>query len=156
MNNLLKFAIVCIILLSFSMNSKAQIFLGGGPSLLIPDGDSQIGLNPRVTFGINESMEIASGVNYYLSDVYNLYDMNVDFHYVFGEDGTIRFYPLGGFNLMQYTVNETATAKLQFNVGGGTKIPINVNTGLFGEAKYIVGDFDGISLTAGILFKIGG
>ncbi len=156
MKNLLKFAFVFIILFSFSVHSNAQLFVGGGPTFLIPGGDSQIGLNPRISYIFNENMEITSGANYYLSNDYNLSDVNIDFHYIFGEDGTIRFYPLGGFNLMQYTVNENAVAKFQFNVGGGTKFPININTGLFGEAKYIIGDFDGISLTAGILFKIGG
>ena len=145
-----------IILFSFSINSKAQLFVGGGPVFFIPDGNSHIGLNPRISYIFNEKMEINSGANYYLSNDYNLNDVNIDFHYIFGEDGTIRFYPLAGFNLMQYTVNENAVAKFQFNVGGGTKIPINVNTGLFGEAKYIVGEFDGIVLTAGILFKIAG
>lgn len=156
MKKLIKYLAALIIILSFNLETKAQLFVGGGPTFFIPDGDSQIGLNPRISYIFNENMEITSGVNYYLSNDYNLYDLNIDFHYLFKEDGTTRYYPLGGFNLMQYTINETATAKFQFNIGGGTKIPINVNTALFGEAKYILGDFDGIALSAGILFKIGG
>lgn len=156
MKNLFKFIGAFILVAAFSFNSNAQTAVGGGITFLIPDGDSEIGINARGSFGLNENMEIAPGINYYLVDGITLMGFNADFHYLFGDEGSFRFYPLGGLNFMRASANGFSNSEFQFNVGAGGKYPLNDNMSLFGEGKYIIGDLDGIAITAGILFNIGG
>jgi outer membrane protein X len=155
MKNLLKIAGVLLLFLSVNIETNAQTSLGGGGTFLIPDGDSEIGINLRGTFGLNENMEIATGINYYLVDNVTLIGYNGDFHYLFGTDGEVRFYPLAGINFMTASAGGSSNSEFQFNIGGGTRLPISDKMSIYGEGKYILGDFDGIAITAGIMFTLG-
>ncbi len=156
MKSLIKIIGALLLLIVFAQNSTAQHGIGGGLTLLIPEGDSEIGINARGTIGIADNMEIVPGINYYIVDGFTLFGSNADFHYLFGEEDAIRFYPLGGLNFMRISAFNSSRSEIQLNIGGGIKLPVGSSLTFYSEAKYILGDFDGLALTAGIMFNIGG
>lgn len=154
MKNLIKITGAFLLIITFAQTSNAQINVGGGLSF-ISNGSSELGLNLKSSFGLNENMEISPSVNYYFTDGYTLIGLNGDFHYLLGDD-SFRFYPLGGINFMMASANGASNNELQFNVGGGAKYPLSDKLSIYGEGKYMIGDADGLGFSAGIMFNIGG
>ena len=93
MKNFIKIASILLLIASFTQNTNAQSAIGGGISFYTGNGNSEIGINARGAFGIAENMEIVPGINYYLTDGYTLMGFNGDFHYLFGDEESFRFYP---------------------------------------------------------------
>lgn len=156
MKNLIKISATLLLVLTLSLNTKAQVNLGGGLSFYSGNGSSELGINAKAAFGLNENMEISPSANYYLTDGYTLIGLNGDFHYLLGTEGEFRFYPLGGINFMMASANGASNNELNFNVGGGARYPLSDAISLYGEAKYMIGDFDGLVFSGGIMFSIGG
>jgi len=156
MKNIIKIIGIALLMTAFTQSSKAQTSVGGGLSFFSHTGSSELGFNARGNFALNESMEITPGFTYYLADGFTLMGFNGDFHYLFGDDGSVRFYPLAGLNLTMVSAFGSSKSEFQINVGGGTKLPLNDKMSLYGEGKYIIGDFDGLVFSAGLLFNIGG
>lgn len=156
MKNLFKSIFIICALTFFSFNAKAQVTqVGGGISFFSANGGSEMGINAKGNFGLNESMELSPSLNYYLVDGYTLMGLNGDFHYVLGDEDAFQFYPLAGINFMMASASGISNNELQFNVGGGARYSLG-SLSLFGEGKYMIGDADGMVFTAGVLFNIGG
>ena len=73
---------------------------------------------------------------------------DADFHYVFFPASTFRLYPLAGLDF----AIQSKSNRFGMNLGGGATVELNSATRLFVEAKYVVGDWEGFALTAGIYF----
>ena len=73
---------------------------------------------------------------------------DADFHYVFFPSSTFRLYPLAGLDFAIQSKKNRAGV----NLGGGATVELNSATQIFVEAKYVVGDWDGFALTAGVYF----
>ena len=100
MKNLFKFIAAILLVTAFAFNSKAQsTLLGGGLSLFSNNG-TEIGINAKGAIGFNESMEVSPSLNYYLTENITLIGINGDFHYLLGDEGSFRFYPLAGINFI--------------------------------------------------------
>lgn len=156
MKNLFKFIGAIILFTAFSFTSNAQsTLLGGGLSLFSNNG-TEMGINAKGAIGFNESMEVSPSLNYYLTDGITLIGLNGDFHYLLGDEGSFRFYPLAGINFMMASANGNSNNEIQFNVGGGARYPVSDAISLYGEGKYLIGDFDGLVFSAGVMFNIGG
>ena len=156
MKNLMKTIGALLMIITFTQNSNAQTSVGGGLTFFNHKGGSDFGLNLKAGFGLNETMEISPSFNYYFVDGYTAFDINADFHYLFGDEGSFRFYPLAGVNFYRSSTNGFSNSEIQLSIGGGIKYPLNDNMNLFGEGKYMIGDVDGLVFSAGILFSIGG
>jgi len=156
MKNIIKIVGIALLMTAFTQNSTAQTSLGGGLTFFKHTGGSDLGLNLKAGFGLSETMEISPSFTYYFVDGFTAFDINADFHYLFGDEGSFRFYPLGGINFYRASANGFSSSEIQINIGGGVKYPLNDSMNLFGEGKYMIGDADGLVFSAGILFNIGG
>lgn len=157
MKKLIKITGALLIVMTYSFSSKAQTsHVGGGITFLKPSGGSEIGINAKGAFGLNENMEISPSANYYFTDGYTLIDLNGDFHYLLGDEGSFRFYPLAGLNFLMARQEAFQQNELQFNIGGGARYPLNESISIYAEGKYMIGDADALVFSAGIMFKIGG
>lgn len=156
MKKIIKIIGVALLMTAFTQTTTAQTSLGGGLTFFKNDGGSDLGLNLKAGFGLNENMEISPSINYYFVDGFTAFDINADFHYLFGSEDSFRFYPLGGINFYRVSADGYSASEIQFNLGGGTRYPLNDNISLYGEGKFMIGDADGLVFSAGILFNIGG
>jgi opacity protein-like surface antigen len=76
--------------------------------------------------------------------------LDADYHFMIqtSEGSTSRFYPLGG---VSFAFNSDH-AKFGLNLGGGVNFMLTETTAGFAELKYILSDWDGFAITAGIYF----
>jgi hypothetical protein len=90
-----------------------------------------------------------------------LFDING--HYVFNSLDQFEFYGLAGINVLYATKKEAYTGSSTFkesdnalgiNLGLGTYMKITEQFDVYGEAKYILSDYDQFMLNAGILINI--
>ena len=78
-----------------------------------------------------------------------LWALDVDYHWnINTESGTSRFYPLAGLDF-KFTSDH---AKFGLNLGGGANFMLTEKMAAFVELKYVISDWDGFGIAAGIYF----
>ncbi len=141
----------------FASASFGQLKFGGG--LSYGTEAENIGINIRGDYSINDKIAIVPGFTYFLpKDDVTFWEFNADCHYSFNE----MFYGLGGLNYTHFKYEmpsgslfgvafegeDITDSAIGLNVGAGAKL----GSKFFGEAKYVLSDYDQLVLTVGILF----
>lgn len=160
-----KLGFIILLLLSFSIEGKAQEnYLAGAGSSLELD-NNLIGVNGRFFYGISEAFCFGPEISFFpYQDTDNgleasIIDLNVNAHYIFEATHKLGIYPLSGIN---YTIekerrienNSESETENEFglNYGFGLHYIIK-NTFVFAEFKGVIGQLSGEFVTVGILFN---
>ena len=151
-----------------AQDTFAQIKAGGG--LVFGSEISQLGIDVRGEYHIDENWVVVPNVNFFFSDketisVFEvkttLTTINFDGHYLFPmQDDRFDLYPLAGINISIVNVKndfndfDESETELGLNIGGGGQYEINDLLTAFAEIKYVIGDFDQLVIGGGILVTI--
>ncbi len=164
------FAIVAMLLVGQEVN--AQMKLGGslnlGTKLSIDDDGSEaaaFGIGIKGLYEINELFSIAPGFTYFFpSSPSGLdlteYVLDVDAHYNFVKEETLKVYAIGGLNysyidasvdLGEFGGFALSDSKVGLNLGAGARTGGDVQ--FFGDLKYNTA-FENINIAVGVLFNL--
>jgi len=138
-------AVVVIIMLTLTATASAEV-KGWGLGAGVMDGD--FGVQLRKDFWLGGDISAITGqAGAYFHNT-TTFRIDADYHFILNPGKTSRFYPLAG---LQFAFNSDAV-KLGINAGGGVNFMLTDKLAAFGEVKYVIGDWDGWALTAGIYF----
>jgi len=145
------FLIVTLLLLSQSTVIAQQNDIKVGAGLLYGAEAESIGLQVNGTFGITPEIAIAPDLSVFFPEYGSYFAVNVNGHYIFSRDTQYQFYGLAGLNLstIEYDDLPESETELGLNLGAGGEYKLD-NFALFGEIKYVISNFDGVVLGAGI------
>lgn len=164
-----KLLLIILALIFININSFSQISVGGG--LAFGTEAKTIGFNLKCQYSITESIDLVGGLTFFLpkTETQNipfagtiktkstLLSFDIDGHYHFAINDQIKVYPLSGLNItnVSVSVNNTKTGdtKVGLNVGAGGTYKINESLNAFAETKYIIGNYDQLVITLGILYQ---
>lgn len=145
-------------------SAKAQdskILAGAGFSYLTEI--ESIGLSINGTYLFNDNWEGAvTYTHVFESDMvsWNLYDFNA--HYVFSTGEKTKAYGIAGINhtsmkmsadLGEFGDFSASAGETGFNLGAGLRYSATDKISLTGEAKYVIGDLDYLSIGLGVLYS---
>ncbi len=171
----MKKIIVTLIIVWISLPVFAQLKSGGG--LLYGTEISQPGFYLKGIYSLSENIDGALGINIFFPNKegeggfeskISLWSLNFDAHYRAHQSGSITFYPLGGINITIYSfeievpnffgggtfLSSGSDTSVGLNLGGGLEYAINEKIQASSEIKYVLGQFDQLVISAGILFNI--
>ncbi len=148
--------------LLFSQHAAAQFSLGGG--VTYGEGIEEFGVSARAAYAFNESFEMAAKYSYFFADDGVDFSMiDLDTHFTFFGDDSVSVYGLGGLNISIFDFDDVdipgvgeidlgSETELGANVGVGFLVNTSDRLGIFGEAKYVIGDADQFVFTTGLRF----
>jgi len=175
----MKHTVIIVILTVFSsLALSAQVKLGG--KLAYGSEIKSIGIGAKGIYELNDTFSLSGELLYFLGDKEessilgistetktSSIALNTDLHYNLLDD-TFKVYALGGLNFVNFSSKVTTSST--FGIGGldvdssGTFIGLNLGIGglyeisdnlnLVSELKYVLGDFDQVVLSAGVLFNL--
>ena len=135
-------AIVLILLASPALAESKRF----GAGILLDDGD--FGVQIRKDFWLGGDISQIAGQFGLIFDN-TIWALDVDYHWVITSDsGTSRFYPLAGIDFKFTSKN----SNFGINLGGGANFMLTENLAAFAELKYVMSDWDGFGIAAGIYF----
>ena len=120
---------------------------GWGAGVAFHDGE--FGIQARKDFWLGGDIsQITGQAGVYFADR-TLWALDVDYHWMISnESGTSRFYPLAGLDF-KFTSDH---AEFGINLGGGANFMLTEKMAAFAELKYVLSDWDGFGIAAGIYF----
>jgi opacity protein-like surface antigen len=164
------FAIVAMLLVGQEVS--AQMKLGGslvlGTKLSIDDDLSEgaaFGIGVKGLYELNESFSIAPGFTYFFPSSpkgidLTEYVLDVDAHYNFVKEETLKVYGIGGLN---YSYVDASIDFGEFGTFSGSDSKLGLNFGVgartggdmqfFGDLKYNTA-YENINLAVGVLFNL--
>lgn len=179
---MIKFKFLSLSVLFFSLSVSLPInaqFTKVGGGLVFGTGyeyhhvhTGNPGINLTGIYEINQPFHLSPGFTYFLSKKdeldygdrrTSLMMFDLDAHYVFNYLDRFEFYGLGGLNISfvksKYLGDETypenfANNGLGLNIGVGTYMKFSEQFDFFGELKYIVGKYDQLVVTIGVLLDV--
>jgi hypothetical protein len=137
---------------------RGQVSLGVG--LCYGSDIKEAGLDLRVLQSFTREVRGALDFEYFFTGSgTSFWTLDANVHYIFTEDRRAgqRIYGIAG---LQY-----ARVDIGFGTASGSGIGLNIGIGgetrldfgaLFGEVKYVLGDWEQLVLTAGLRFVVGG
>jgi hypothetical protein len=164
------FAIVAMLLVGQEVS--AQMKLGGnlvlGTKLSIDDDGSEtaaFGIGVKGLYEFNESFSIAPGFTYFFPSApdgldLTVYVLDVDAHYNFVKEETLKVYAIGGLNYSYIDVSldlgefgniDGSDSKVGLNLGIGARTGGDIQ--FFGDLKYNSA-YENINLAVGVLFNL--
>jgi len=131
---------------TFALPAQAEI-QGWGAGIALHDGE--FGLQARKDFWLGGDIsQITGQAGVYFANK-TLWALDLDYHWVItSESGTSRFYPLIGIDF-KFTSNHS---QFGINAGGGANFMLTEKMAAFAELKYVISDWDGFGIAAGIYF----
>ncbi|MGN8224334.1 outer membrane beta-barrel protein [Gracilimonas sp. BCB1] len=144
-------------------NAYGDIQIGAG--LMYGSEIEQPGLRLDGTYRINEDFRAVAELGFYLPDDagnadVNWFEFNINGNYIFVNDpeqGLIA-YALAGLNYTRVKVSSgnfsSDNGEVGLNVGAGAEYGLDF-ANLFGEFKYVLGDYDQLNIGVGLRFAIG-
>lgn len=138
---------------------SAQFSLG--PELAYGFDAEKLAIGLRGVYDVNEKWAGTANFLYYLGveSGVTVTEFNLNGNYTFNNSETMRFYALAGFNRFGASTkvagNKVSDHGTSINLGAGIRLPFGRFNG-FTEAKYALGDYDQLMVSAGILFNVGG
>ncbi|PHI19123.1 hypothetical protein CEQ90_14520 [Lewinellaceae bacterium SD302] len=160
----LRYSLFLLLFAGFGLTASAQLSLGGGLGYNLEA--EELGINVRGVYGFNETWRGQAGFTYYLAgEGINFSEFNLNANYVFSDngDGTL-IYALAGINFFRVgfddinvggiVIDGASSTETGLNIGAGINLGLSDNISVFGEAKYVISDFDGLGLFAGILYNL--
>ena len=137
--------LLVILTLTLTTTASAQ---GGRWGVGAGAHDGDFGFQLRKDFWLGGDIsQITGQAEVYFSSK-TTFKVDADYHFIINPEKSSRFYPLVG---VQFAFNSDH-AKFGLNLGGGAKFMLTENTVAFGEAKFVVGDWDGFAFMLGIYF----
>ncbi|MCE7925980.1 MAG: hypothetical protein DYG98_23265 [Haliscomenobacteraceae bacterium CHB4] len=144
--------------------AQAQLSVGGGISY--GSEVEAVGIQPRVIYTISGPWRAAADFNFYLDgkEKVTYWDLNLNGHYAFHEGDAVTAYALAGLNFFHAEVDtgsslpgfeDVSDTETGLNIGAGVQLPLGRLSGLL-EARYVLGDYDQLVLSACVLFPING
>ena len=110
--------------------------------------DGEIGAQIRKDFQLGGDISQLTGQFGLIFDN-TIWALDLDYHWVIStESGSSRFYPLAGLDF-KFTSDH---AKFGLNLGGGLNFKLTEKLVAFAELKYVISDWDGLGIAAGIYF----
>lgn len=160
--------IISILILSFSITSQAQLSLGAG--LAYGTGIDNLGITAKGQYAINETFDGAASFTFFLTGEdapgvdLDVWEFNVDAHYLLSNTDKYSFYPIGGISIAGVKIDintgipgfdgsNTAT-EIGLNIGAGGTLKFSESLSGVGELKYVIGGFDQLVANVGILFTL--
>jgi hypothetical protein len=141
----IKVLTLTIVMLAFATTSLAEV-KGWGVGVGLLDGDFGIQGRKDIWLG-GDISQITPQASVYFHDK-TTFRVDVDYHLIINPEKPSRFYPLGG---IQIAFNSDAV-KFGLNLGGGVNFMLTEKLEAFAELKYVISDWDGFAITAGIYF----
>lgn len=135
-----------------SLHAQAQF----GVAIPFRTDGSDVGVEGRVDIpiGSTPALSITPNLSFFFVDIGTFFTIDANVHYAVVRSsgkGNNGLYVLGGLDLGVYSYSGSTTNKVGLNLGGGYKGDVGA-VDLFGELKFVVGDFDSIVLTGGVYF----
>ncbi len=167
--NLILITVLLISGLFFSKNSTAQdsqIMAGAG--LGYTSDINSFGLSVNGLYLVNDTWEAGARFTYLFENDFVQWNMlDLDGHYVFMNDDTKTLYALAGLNFTFWNYDfetpeygslwaplvETGGTETGLNLGAGGRYALTDQLYLNGELKYTLGNFDFLSIGAGIMYR---
>ena len=119
---------------------------GWGAGVMLHDGE--FGVQARKDFWLGGDISQITGQFGVIFDN-TIWALDVDYHWVITSDsGTSRFYPLAGLDFKFNSDN----SEFGVNLGGGANFMLTEKLAAFAELKYVISDWDGFGIAAGIYF----
>lgn len=151
------FVLGLITLGNTTVNAQAGDFkLGGG--LLFGSEVESVGLQVNGVYRFNEQWAGEADLGFYFpgddTGLDSFWEINGNAQYLFAVEQDYHFYGLGGLNVSTAeNVLGNTNSELGINIGAGGEYKLQ-NFSLYGELKYVIGDFDQIVLGAGVRFPL--
>lgn len=140
-----------------SFAQEGQIELGAG--LLYGSQIEELGIQVNGSYRLNEEIELAPDVSLFFVDedrgLDSYWAINLNGHYIFMAEDEYNAYGIGGINITfaenseGFTLDDESDTELGLNVGAGGEYYLD-SFSLYAELKYIISDFDGLVIGAGI------
>ena len=157
------FMIACMMLMSTAMFAQAgKMAIGGNLSIGFYDHYNPLGIGPKFQWEFIDNMRLdASAGLYTKKNGFGIWDINVNYQYLFDIASQMKLYPLGGLTLVGTTGDGDSETCLGFNLGGGYEYNIKSNLRLTAEMKYQYAKkskhgfdvgIDGLVISAGLLY----
>ncbi len=143
---LLRLSIFLVLLLMTVASASAEVN-GWGLAAGLQDGDFGVQARKDFWLGGDISQITAQGGIFFPSST-TVFRLDADYHFIINPENPGRFYPLGGIDFA-FTSDH---AKFGLNLGGGVNFRLTENTQAFAELKYVISDWDGLGIMAGIYF----
>ncbi|MEX0724466.1 MAG: outer membrane beta-barrel protein [Gracilimonas sp.] len=173
MRKLITSILVAIFSVIAVQTAQAQ-FTNIGVGLMYGTEIEQPGLRVDGVYQINEEFRAVADLGIFLPDKYDTgggntttaswWELNFNGNYLFHNDAEtgVKAYALAGLNYLNYKVEsegqfggEFSDSEVGLNIGAGAEYAMDFGD-LFGELKYVLGDFDQLNIGVGVRFGIGG
>lgn len=139
-----KLFIALSMIIGFQFVSSAQFTIGAGAAFVFPS--SSFGFQAKSLIGINDKVDFSPSVGIFLESG-TPFVIDADVHYDLLEIGDgFRLMPFAGLNFINNDGSD-----LGINIGASIRFDINANT-IYIEPKYTVLSYNGMTISAGILF----
>jgi hypothetical protein len=135
-----------IAMLSVAAANVSAQTKGWGAGVGAHDGD--FGFQVRKDFWLGGDISQITGQASLFFHNKTTFKLDADYHFIINPGSPSRFYPLAG---VQFAFNSDH-AELGLNLGGGANFMLTEKTAAFGEAKFVIGDWDGFAFMVGIYF----
>jgi hypothetical protein len=130
---------------------RGQVSLGVG--LCYGSYPKEAGLDLRVLQSFTREVRGALDFEYFFTGLgTSFWTLDANVHYIFTENRRAgqRIYGIAGLQYARQSISEIG---LNIGIGGETRLDFG---SLFGEVKYVLGNWDQLVLTAGLRFVVGG
>ena len=115
------------------------------------------GLGAKFQYGITDPIRMEAAFNYFFeSDYVSMWDLNLNFHYLFPLGSNFKVYPLAGLTYTNWHADiiDENEGRVGANLGAGLQYDIASNLALNFDLKYqFVKDFDQVAFAFGIAYK---
>lgn len=174
-------AIVMVASVYSAMAQKGD--MAGGIQLNYGTQIESVGIGVKYQYGITDAIRIEPSFDYYFGKGGgNMFDFNVNAHYLFGVAPKIHVYPLAGLGYTSWKVGEVSieydggtnwggqdyseypgderpssssrTGKIAINLGAGVEYQLATNIAINAELKYqIISNFNQLVAGIGVVYK---
>ena len=147
------FSVLLVIVISFS--SQAQKTIGAG--LAYGSEIENLGIGVNAEFDLNAQIDISpSFIYYFKKNNVTLWELNGNINYIFSSNGP-TFYGIAGLNITGVKVDagvfgDRSDSELGLNLGVGASFAQSGSVIPFAEAKYVLSNYDQLSLFGGVRF----
>ena len=151
-----------------AQNVKGDMAAGVNVAYGTKDGFSNFGIGAKFQYNLSDAIRIEPSATYFFKKDYtNMWDANVNIHYLFNVAEKFTVYPLAGvslvgvkaevdldFGVMDFGEVSASETKFGANLGGGAQYWLTESFALNFEVKYqLVSDFDRPVFSLGSVVK---
>lgn len=137
------------------ITSQAQETIGAG--LAYGSEIENLGIGINAEFDLNEQIDISpSFIYYFKNNNVSMWELNGNINYIFSDSGP-TFYGIAGLNITGIKVDagvfgDRSDSEVGLNLGVGASFAQSGSVIPFAEAKYVLSNFDQLSILGGVRF----